>query len=73
MGPTSLKTVLKQLGVHLAFTPASGLGNVLKRRSGNPLVNAPVFVSDVLHSVVVKVDEEGTVAAAVTTVIMAGG
>ena len=66
MPPASLKSTLRKLGVQLAFKSVSGLDLILEPRTVDS-----VYVSDVLHSVVVKVDEEGTVAAAVTVVLMA--
>jgi len=56
-----LTQVLQALGMKTAF---SGLAD-FKRISDTPLL-----VSDVLQSVVVQVDEEGTEAAAVTAVVM---
>ncbi len=59
-----LNDVLTVLGMGVAFNPAradfSGIAEV------NPLAN--LFISKVLHKTYIKVDEEGTEAAAVTSV-----
>ena len=59
-----LNDVLTALGMGIAFNPAradfSGIAEV------NPLAN--LFISKVLHKTYIKVDEEGTEAAAVTSV-----
>lgn len=66
-GVVELSDILRSLGVDAAFTPASGLGERILDPECGPM---DVFVSRVLHRVVVKVDEEGTVAAAVTVIEM---
>jgi len=61
-GPASLKPTLSHMGMGAAF---EGRGDF--RPMGSPLF----FVSDVLHRTRLEVDEEGTVAAAATAVLMA--
>jgi serine protease inhibitor len=59
----SLNAALKQLGMGVAFTPAADFSKVV----------APPYtaaISEVLHKTFVEVNEEGTEAAAVTTVTM---
>jgi serpin B len=56
-----LNTILTQLGMGIAFDP--------DRADFSRIVdNVPLFISKVLHKTFVKVDEEGTEAAAVTVV-----
>eukprot|EP00198_Chlamydomonas_reinhardtii_P006645 XP_001695981.1 flagellar associated protein, protease inhibitor-like protein [Chlamydomonas reinhardtii] len=57
----SLKTVLHKLGVKQAFGGSADFSR---------LSDTKMFVSDVVHKAVVEVDEEGTVAAAATAVMM---
>lgn len=61
-GPFSLKPALSALGVSEAFRPAAGF----LRMGSDP----QVYVEDVLHKAVIEVNEEGTVAAAATAVVM---
>jgi serpin B len=58
----TLTSCLKALGMQAALDPASA---DLSRLSSTPL-----YVSDVVQSVVVEVDEQGTTAAAATAVVM---
>ncbi|GIM08522.1 hypothetical protein Vretimale_12536 [Volvox reticuliferus] len=58
----SLKPVLQSLGVESAFSPGAA--------DFSRMVDFGAFVSDVVHKAVVEVDEEGTVAAAATGVVM---
>ncbi|KXZ55631.1 hypothetical protein GPECTOR_2g1181 [Gonium pectorale] len=58
----TLGPVLKSLGVRAAFTP--GVADFSR------MADPGLFVSDIVHKAVVEVDEEGTVAAAATAVIM---
>ena len=58
----SLKPTLQALGVGSAFTPAADF---------SPLAEERIFLSDILQKCFVKVDEEGTEAAAVTAAIAA--
>ena len=60
-GPASLKPVLTGMGMSAAF---EGRGDF--RPMGSPLF----FISDVVHRTRLEVDEEGTVAAAATAVIL---
>ncbi|EFJ49447.1 hypothetical protein VOLCADRAFT_104321 [Volvox carteri f. nagariensis] len=57
----SLKPVLKEMGVEVAFTVAADFTR---------MADGGLFISDVVHKAVVEVDEEGTVAAAATAVMM---
>jgi serpin B len=61
----SLSDVLQDLGMSSAFDPLaadfSGMAD---------LVEGPLFISDVVHKAYVKVDEEGTEAAAATGVVV---
>ncbi len=61
-----LRSTLEALGVSKAFTRESDLSGMAA--SGGP----PLFLSAVLHRAVVRVDEEGTVAAAVTAAVPTG-
>lgn len=62
----TLKDILQEMGIKRAF----GVG-------GSPdfsaMTSAPIFISDVLHKAKIKVDEEGSEAAAVTDIIMVLG
>ncbi|MBN1999863.1 serpin family protein [candidate division KSB1 bacterium] len=57
-----LVDVLKALGMEIAFSGAADFSGI------NPV--EPLFISDVIHKSYVKVDEEGTEAAAVTAVVV---
>ncbi|MGO9481346.1 MAG: serpin family protein [Candidatus Kryptoniota bacterium] len=59
---TSLKNVLTQMGMGIAFSPGADFTRI---NSGGELV-----ISDVLHKTYIAVNEKGTEAAAVTVVIM---
>eukprot|EP00877_Chromochloris_zofingiensis_P007336 jgi/Chrzof1/2856/Cz12g01120.t1 len=58
---TSLAKALSHLGMKAAFTPAANFSHGLTQ---------PWHISDVIHMVVVEVDETGTEAAATTAVVM---
>ncbi len=58
----SLVDVLSALGMEIAFTSFADFSGI------NP--DEPLFISDVIHKAYVKVDEEGTEAAAVTAVVI---
>ncbi|EAZ17893.1 hypothetical protein OsJ_33443 [Oryza sativa Japonica Group] len=66
----SVVHALRALGVRALFDPARAeLTDVLEAdNSGDP----PLFVSDVVHRVVIEVNEEGTEAAAATAMILLG-
>lgn len=57
---SSLKDVLKAMGMEIAFTGAADFSELTD--------SADLYISDVLQKTFVKVDEEGTEAAAVTVV-----
>jgi serine protease inhibitor len=59
-GAVSIKPMLQALGMELAFSGMADLSGI--RQSGG------LYISDVLHKTFVQVDEEGTEAAAVTSV-----
>ena len=58
----SLKEALKDMGVNLAFSPKADFSNI---RSQNDLM-----IDEVIHKTYLKVDEEGTEAAAITMIEM---
>lgn len=64
-----LSSALEALGAPRAFSDSAEFG--LIAANGSP--TAPLKIDQVLHKVKVKVDEEGTVAAATTTVSMGFG
>jgi serpin B len=55
---------LAGLGMKAAFTPSADFSGISE--------NDPLWISSVIHQAVVKVDEEGTEAAAATAVVAAG-
>jgi serpin B len=59
----ALKPALSELGMPIAFTDAADF-------SGMSPTGDELFIRDVLHQAFIKVDEEGTEAAAATAVIM---
>ena len=62
----SLPDALIQLGMQDAFDPVSADFTGIVEPLGQP----PLFISDVIHKAFIKVDEQGTEAAAATAVIM---
>jgi serine protease inhibitor len=64
---TSLVDVLKALDMNLAFDPVAADFTALYDKSVEPR-NA--YISDVIHKTFVEVNEEGTEAAAVTSVVI---
>ena len=62
----SLTKVLRELGMEQAFTDKADFNGMISSTTNRGLV-----IDDVLHRAVIKVDEEGTEAAAVTTVAIA--
>ncbi len=62
----SLTDALTQLGMQDAFDPVSADFTGIVEPLGLP----PLFISDVIHKAFIKVDEQGTEAAAATAVIM---
>lgn len=61
----SLKPELADMGMTLAFTPRKADFSYMVKNAKNNL-----FISDVVHSVYVRVDEKGTEAAAATGVVV---
>eukprot|EP00286_Rhodomonas_abbreviata_P023398 CAMPEP_0181308314 /NCGR_PEP_ID=MMETSP1101-20121128/11394_1 /TAXON_ID=46948 /ORGANISM="Rhodomonas abbreviata, Strain Caron Lab Isolate" /LENGTH=387 /DNA_ID=CAMNT_0023414683 /DNA_START=248 /DNA_END=1411 /DNA_ORIENTATION=- len=61
-GVKSLKEALQGLGVEAAFTPGGHFMRMVE--------DASVYIDDVFHKAVIEVNEEGTVAAAATAVVM---
>lgn len=66
---TSLKATLTALGMGVAFSDQADFSGVLPP-SQQPTIDGKPFISDVIHKTVLEVNEEGTVAAAVTGVIV---
>ena len=64
-GTLSIRSELEALGIRRAFKP----GDAEFER----MAEGPTWVDDVLHNVVIEVDEEGTVAAAATAVATTKG
>jgi len=60
----SLSKVLKELGMHDAFSGQADFSGISK--------NNPIAISDVIQKTYIKVDETGTEAAAVTGIFMRG-
>lgn len=58
-----LKSILREMGMPTAFSAAADFSKITARKS---------FISDVIHKTFVDVNEEGTEAAAVTAIPMAG-
>ena len=58
----SLKEIIKEMGVNLAFNSKADFSNI---RTQNDLM-----IDEIIHKTYIKVNEEGTEAAAVTAVIM---
>ncbi len=58
----SLVDVLKSMGMEIAFSGSADFSKITNSTS--------LFISDVLHKTFVEVNEEGTTAAAVTSVVM---
>ena len=61
-----LVPVLQDMGIKTAFTPAADFRHMIDAKTQN------LFISSVSHDIVFKTDEEGSEAAAVTTMAMAG-
>ena len=66
---TSLKTTLSALGMGECFSDQANFSGMLPPTM-QPAILAKPIISDVLHKTALEVNEEGTVAAAVTGVIM---
>ncbi len=66
---TSLKSTLQALGMSVAFTPAADFGGMVKPAAAETLGGKPLL-TDVIHKTALEVNEEGTVAAAATGVIV---
>ncbi len=62
----SLSKILQELGMVDAFNPDADFGGMYDRDE----VDANLFIGDVRHKAFIKVDEEGTEAAAATVVMM---
>ncbi|WP_437807149.1 serpin family protein [Sorangium sp. So ce1078] len=60
----SLKGALEDLGMEVAFTPSADFSGILSPEHGS------LKIEDVIHKVVIDVDEEGTKAAAATAVLV---
>lgn len=61
---TSLKTILQNMGVQEAFTENANFDSIAQ------IPGYYLYISDVLHNTFIDVNENGTRAAAVTTVVM---
>jgi serpin B len=67
----NMTQMLADLGMELAFTPPSGNeGADFSRMTASSDPNAQLYLSMVLHKATLEVDEQGTVAAAVTAGLM---
>ena len=62
----SLVESFKNMGMKLAFTTDGNFDKLLK----NKKLNHDLYIEDILHKTYVKVDEEGTEAAAATAIIV---
>jgi serpin B len=62
----SLKDILSDLGMPIAFDTGADFSGMVEME-GNP----ELYISDVFHKAFIRVDEEGTEAAAATAVVMA--
>ena len=62
----SLVASFKNMGMKLAFTTDGNFDKLLK----NKKLNHDLYIEDILHKTYVKVDEEGTEAAAATAIIV---
>ena len=64
-----LNKVLEQLGMKLAFKENADFSSMIKLEKGD----GNIFISKIIHSSYIKIDEEGTKAAAATEVVMFRG
>ena len=64
-----LNKVLEQLGMKLAFKENADFSSMIKLEKGD----GNIFISKIIHSSYIKIDEEGTKAAASTEVVMFRG
>ena len=64
-----LNKVLEQLGMQLAFKENADFSSMIKLENGEK----NIFISKIIHSSYIKIDEEGTKAAASTEVVMFRG
>ncbi len=62
-----MNSVLKDMGMPTAFDPDADFSGIKQPKDGG------LYISDVIHQSFVKVDEEGTEAAAATAVVMSEG
>ena len=67
---TSLKDSLSALGMDVAFSDDANFNGMGAVNLSN-MALVPLKISDVIHKAIIEVNEEGTVAAAATAVIMA--
>ena len=66
---TSMKDVLKSMGMQLAFSNAADFSGMLVPET-DPALQEDLKIGDVLHKTHIELDENGTKAAAVTAVTM---
>ncbi|XP_044318455.1 putative serpin-Z8 [Triticum aestivum] len=59
---SSVVTILKKLGLQLPFSDQADLSDMVERDESD----LPLVLSDVIHKAVIEVNEEGTIAAAVS-------